>query len=222
MSCFKCCWPQSAEVKTILLNEVGVGGEGRRRFEEGRGGTGKGEGSGVEEGQGGVGGGVQAGLLAAPYVDYEALIESVNSGAVAPIRGSFILKLFKSGGKMKRRQDLPPEAFWTADQLREIIKSADAVADWGESSQLTETITRERALGWLFVALSYRWLGKGQPDPDGFHLELMANFLDSYVGEKEVSHRDEMVRVVSPLRTDLFDKIGFSKDEPIDCAIFWE
>ena len=28
--------------------------------------------------------------------------------------------------------------------------------------------------GWLFVALSYRWLSADHPDPDGFHLAIIA------------------------------------------------
>ena len=39
-----------------------------------------------------------------------------------------------------------------------------------------------KALGYLFNSLSYRWLAKGQPDPDGFTLERVANFLYSFLG----------------------------------------
>ena len=35
----------------------------------------------------------EARSAAAPYVDYEALLQSVESGAVAPVRASYIIKL---------------------------------------------------------------------------------------------------------------------------------
>ena len=94
------------------------------------------------------------------YIDYEALLRSVDSGAVAPLRGSWLLELFEAGGRLKRRQDLPEEAFWRPEELRAIVEAARAhFAD--------DAVAGLAALGHLFNALSYRWLAKGQPDPDG-------------------------------------------------------
>mmetsp|Transcript_14133 Transcript_14133/g.41960 ORF Transcript_14133/g.41960 Transcript_14133/m.41960 type:complete len:324 (-) Transcript_14133:1048-2019(-) len=162
----------------------------------------------------------EARRAAAPYFDYDALVESVKSGAVAPLRGSYLIKLRARGGRLKRRQDLPPEAFWTAAALREVIRAATvAFAEvspyWDEESfgEWEPLEHRDPALGWLFVALSYRWLAKGEPDPDGFHLKRVCDFLDLYVGEKR--------GVTSPLREELFYKIG-SLDTPLDCAVFWD
>ena len=163
----------------------------------------------------------EAHRAAAPYFDYDALVESVESGAVAPLRGSYIIKLRACGGRLKRRQDLPPEAFWTAAALRKVINAvtvafAEAPPYWDEDNmgEWEPLKQRDPALGWLFVALSYRWLAKGEPDPDGFHLKRVADFLDSYVGEKR--------GVNSPLRAELFYKIDGLLDTPLDCAIFWD
>ena len=52
------------------------------------------------------------------YFDVDALLDSVESGAIAPLRGSWVVKLHEKGGRLKRRQDLPPEAFWSTADLR--------------------------------------------------------------------------------------------------------
>ena len=84
-----------------------------------------------------------------PYTEFEAIMRSVESGAVAPLRGSWVLSLYESGGRLKRRQELPPEAFWTAAELRVIIDTAKRhFADDVEAGR--------EALGYLFNALSYR------------------------------------------------------------------
>ena len=70
------------------------------------------------------------------------LLASVESGALAPLRGSYIAKLHRDGGRLKRRQDMPPEAFWTATELRAVVEALGS------------------AFGVLFVVLSYRWLSK--------------------------------------------------------------
>ena len=167
---------------------------------------------------------IQPEALAARYYAFDALLESVASGAVAPLRGSFVLALHKQGGRLRRRQDLPPEAFWTAQELKDVIDKATAALGHGSD--------RNEAVGQLFCALSYRWLAKGEPDPDGFHLERVANFCKAFVGEKI-----GVKKLVSPLRSELYDKIGSSMgvshsgrgapihtwwDGPLDCAIFWD
>ena len=45
------------------------------------------------------------------YEDYDVLLQSVESGAVAPLRGSWLLKTYRNGGRLARRQDLPPMPF---------------------------------------------------------------------------------------------------------------
>lgn len=94
----------------------------------------------------------------------ESLLESVASGEIAPLRGRWVIALHQRGGRLQRRQDLPAEAFWTAEELRTV---AEKLGD---------------SWGLLFVALSYRWLSAEHPDPDGFHLATVARAASLYVG----------------------------------------
>ena len=98
-----------------------------------------------------------------PYFDVETLLASVESGAIAAVKGTWLVGLHKRGGRLSRRQDLPPEAFWSAGELRRV---ALALGD---------------DFGVLFVALSYRWLTKEHPDPDGFHLGIVAAVAELYL-----------------------------------------
>ena len=95
----------------------------------------------------------------APYAGYDALLRSVECGAVAPLRGSWLLALKERGGRLARRQDLPPEAFWSAAELRSIVDAAKR--HFGDDVEAGHA-----ALGHLFNALSYRWLAKGQVRDD--------------------------------------------------------
>ena len=61
------------------------------------------------------------GAIALAYDDFAALLASVESGAVAPLRGSWLLALYERGGRLQRRQELPAEAFWSAAELRQLI-----------------------------------------------------------------------------------------------------
>ena len=58
-----------------------------------------------------------------PHFGPEALLASVESGAIAPLRGSWLLRLEDDGGRVQRRQDLPPEAFFPADELRRLVEA---------------------------------------------------------------------------------------------------
>ena len=93
--------------------------------------------------------GAAAVRLAQPQPDFyflkEALLDSVASGAIAALRGRWYVALHKRGGRLQRRQELPAEAFWTAEELR---RAAEVLGD---------------KFGVLFVALSYRWLKQGHP-----------------------------------------------------------
>ena len=74
----------------------------------------------------------------------EALLESVSSGAVAPLRGSYLIGLHRAGGRLQRRQELPESAFFPTDELRRL---AHALGD---------------NAGLAFVAFSARWLDELQ------------------------------------------------------------
>ena len=115
-----------------------------------------------------------------PHFGPEALLASVESGAIAPLRGSWVVVLHERGGTLQRRQDLPPEAFFPAAELRELV------AKLGED------------YGLLFVALSYCWLGKDEPDPDRFHLHFVAIMSEAYL-----QHLQEIfASLIPPLEAD--------------------
>jgi hypothetical protein len=101
-----------------------------------------------------------------PYFDVETLLASVENGAIAAVKGTWLVGLHKRGGRLSRRQALPPEAFWSAGELRRV---ALALGD---------------DFGVLFVALSYRWLTKEHPDPDGFHLGIVASVAELYLNPR--------------------------------------
>ena len=92
----------------------------------------------------------------------EELLKSIANGSIALVRGRWIVALARSGGKLMRRQDLPPEAFVSIDELRKLVAALGD--DWGL----------------LFVAISYRWLEATHPDPDGFHLKIIAEVAEMY------------------------------------------
>ena len=132
-----------------------------------------------------------------PYFDAEALLASIESGAIAPLRGRWLVELHKQGGRLRRRQDLPSEAFWTAAELR------DAATKLGDD------------FGVLFVALSYRWLSRSHPDPDGFHLGLVASVAELYLN---LAGYDNGTMYPSQL-TQAFQSRGLGE---ADFALFWD
>ena len=80
------------------------------------------------------------------FFDADALLESVESGAIALLSGCYLVQLHRRGGRLKRRHDLPPEAFFNVKKLRRLVAALGE--DWGR----------------LFVAISYR-LGDAKPRP---------------------------------------------------------
>jgi hypothetical protein len=134
-----------------------------------------------------------------PYFDVETLLASVESGAIAAVKGTWLVGLHKRGGRLSRRQDLPPEAFWSAGELRRVAR---ALGD---------------DFGVLFVALSYRWLTKQHPDPDGFHLGIVASVAELYLnprGWKDFQGRDHYSQLAAAFR-----EHGLGLPE---FALFWD
>ena len=111
------------------------------------------------------------------YFIPQALLDSIESGAIAPVRGSWLLRMWKEGGgklkkntsgsltstveeigqaRVRRRQDLPPEAFWRVEEVRKLLHQLGE-GDFTTSNQ------HHANYGLLFVALSYRWLSAPTP-----------------------------------------------------------
>ena len=95
------------------------------------------------------------------------LFESIESGAIAPLRGSWIVGLEKRGGILPRRADLPPEACFSIEHLRRLVSGLGP------------------DFGYLFVALSSRWLSSRHPDPSGFTLGIVAAVARLYLKPKD-------------------------------------
>jgi hypothetical protein len=134
-----------------------------------------------------------------PYFDVETLLASVESGAIAAVKGTWLVGLHKRGGRLSRRQDLPRKAFWSAGELRRVAR---ALGD---------------DFGVLFVALSYRWLTKDHPDPDGFHLGIVASVAELYLnprGWTNVVGDDQYSQLTAAFR-----KHGLGLPE---FALFWD
>ena len=53
----------------------------------------------------------------------EYLLQSVESGAIAPLSGRWLISLWKGDGRLKPRQQLPPAAFLSATALRRLASS---------------------------------------------------------------------------------------------------
>jgi hypothetical protein len=54
------------------------------------------------------------------YFAIDALLSSIESGAIGALRGSYLESLALSHKRISRRQELPDDAFWTADELRKL------------------------------------------------------------------------------------------------------
>ena len=67
-------------------------------------------------------------------------------------------------------------------------------------------------LGLLFVVLSYRWLSGPHPDPDGFHLALVANMIGD-CGHTNLGHFSHVRRMI-------FEPLGLADEA--DFALFWD
>ena len=133
------------------------------------------------------------------YFAVESLLETVESGAISPISGRWLVNLRQSGGRIERRQDLPPEAFLTAPTLRRLASALGS------------------DFGLLFVVLSYKWLATWHCDPDRFHLDAVADVAQTYLLPNFEAERSLISR--SPL-TAAFEGAGLT--EPPDFGLFWD
>lgn len=130
------------------------------------------------------------------YFDPDALLESISNASIALVRGRWLVAHYEGGGKLMRRQDLPKEAFFGVEELRKLIAAFGN--DWGL----------------LFVAISCRWLDTDHPDPNSFHLAVIAKVAKIYL-----SGRDEYNRPCSPL-VEAFKRVGYSGTA--DFGLMWD
>ena len=106
-----------------------------------------------------------------PLTGPEALLATVESGAIAPLRGSYLVSLHQAGGRLQRRQALPEEAFFQPTALRSLCTGL------GDD------------FGVAFVAISASWLQSTHLDPCGFHLAILAAAASLYLKAPQVPPR---------------------------------
>jgi len=101
------------------------------------------------------------------YREWDSLRGALAGGDTVLIRGSWIQQRHAAGQSLPRRQDLPPEGAWSAEEL---------CADIADPARQTPRI----------LALSYAWLGRDHPDANGFHLSIFAPLLQHYARHYEI------------------------------------
>lgn len=114
---------------------------------------------------------------AARYNGIESILRALDSGHVQLVRLSFLLKLAKEGGVLKRRQELPAEAFIGADELLVVYESPGLLND------------RDNVLP--IIAISHTWCTPSHPDPHGDTLKVVAAALERE-NEKYIEFFSEM------------------------------
>ena len=100
-----------------------------------------------------------------------ALVKELGGSAVRLLDARYLIKLTENGGKLRRRQDLPEEAFVTLPQLKRMGKGP--------------------GLSLRVVVVSYPWLQPDHPDPRGETLRLLARVLKAYIAELASVYAEE-------------------------------
>ncbi|EOD06105.1 hypothetical protein EMIHUDRAFT_106949 [Emiliania huxleyi CCMP1516] len=126
---------------------------------------------------------------------------NVRAGDVRLLSLKWLMALADKGGALPRRQELPEEAFVTAEQLRRIEAGARRGFDTREYSKLLQRMfadytfsTELELMASLFrrkrnvdellpiVSISYCWLEAAHPDREGRQLQLLSRKLRSLYG----------------------------------------
>jgi len=84
----------------------------------------------------------------------------LRSGAVAILNAAWVVSLWRGGGRIRRRQELPPEAFLAVDELIAATKHGAGLA---------------------LLVISYAWLHPENPDPNGAHLALIGKVCHAFI-----------------------------------------
>ena len=83
----------------------------------------------------------------------------LRSGAIAILNARWVIDEWKRGGIIRRRQELPDEAFLSVDELINATAAGDL----------------------HLAAASYPWMQPDHPDPKGWTLALLGGVLEAYI-----------------------------------------
>ena len=119
------------------------------------------------------------------YNDIDAIEAFAAEGDVGFVYASYYLELAaQEGGRFPRRQEVPPHAVVGKAALK---RMADEVRAW---RKLLAEHKDKPYLAWAmrfppFVVVSYAWLSREHPDPDGKQLrEVLAPTIEWYMAER--------------------------------------
>lgn len=93
------------------------------------------------------------------YYSLRSLHDALRGGDTVLIKGTWLHHQWQSGQRLVRRQELPVEAIWTADELVDRADRGDVI----------------------YVSVSYCWLTREHPDPDGKQLGLLGRVVAQFL-----------------------------------------
>jgi len=110
--------------------------------------------------------------------DFEFILDAVERGDVALLRGSYLVQLDDEQRRIERRQDLPGEAFWSADELREYARWPSCTRESLDPGSTCPNFWVQSIIPYVMIAvLSYQWQTDAHPDPNRATLGLVAQRL---------------------------------------------
>jgi hypothetical protein len=86
------------------------------------------------------------------FIDVDALWQTLKRADILLLRSEYLVHLWRTNECIQRRQDLPAEAFHSSAALG----------------------------GRAIVVISYSWISKDAPDPEAFHLSILAPLLERF------------------------------------------
>mmetsp|Transcript_9812 Transcript_9812/g.25777 ORF Transcript_9812/g.25777 Transcript_9812/m.25777 type:complete len:643 (-) Transcript_9812:146-2074(-) len=93
------------------------------------------------------------------YTELGSVRAVLESGDAVLVKGSWIAQIAKEGGRLPRRQELPPEATWRVEDLMHC---------------------NELQRCYQIIAISHCWLTPSHPDPDGTQLQKLGRFIEAW------------------------------------------
>jgi hypothetical protein len=109
------------------------------------------------------------------FTGHAAIREALVRADVRLLKATWLVALARGGGRLRRRQELPEEAFVTVAEFDQLVMSAER--KWDGEPQ------RDGVLP--VIAVSYCWLSQADPDPQGEHLANVASEIEATFREWE-------------------------------------